>query len=117
MVDIAQAKAMMGHRVALMGNIPPLDVGVRESPEVVSEWSKACLDKAAPGGGMILSVGGGVSPDMPAENIDAMVEAARTWIKPSPDQIKASRQEATAKNAETGSGDRGARRRRRPRPR
>lgn len=116
-VDIAQAKAMMGHRVALMGNIPPLDVGVRESPEVVSEWSKACLDKAAPGGGMILSVGGGVSPDMPAENIDAMVEAARTWIKPSPDQIKASRQEATAKNAETGSGDRGARRRRRPRPR
>jgi uroporphyrinogen decarboxylase len=75
----------------MMGNVPPLDVGVRESPEVVAEWSKACLDKAAPGGGMILSFGGGVSPDTPAENIDAMLEAARTWVKPSPDQIKASK--------------------------
>ena len=85
-VDIAQAKAMMGHRVALMGNVPPLDVGVRESPEVVREWSRSCLDKAASGGGMILSLGGGVSPDMPAENIDAMLEAAQMWSKPSPDQ-------------------------------
>jgi uroporphyrinogen decarboxylase len=86
-VDIAQAKAMMGHRVAMMGNVPPLSVGVRESPEVVAEWSKACLDKAAPGGGMILSVGGGVSPGMPAENIDAMLEAAHTWTKPALDRI------------------------------
>jgi uroporphyrinogen-III decarboxylase len=86
-VDIAQAKAMMGHRVAMMGNVPPLSVGVRESPEVVAEWSKACLDKAAPGGGMILSVGGGVSPGMPAENIDALLKAARTWTKPAPDRI------------------------------
>ena len=89
-VDIAQAKAMMGQRVAMMGNVPPLDVGVRESPEGVAEWSKACLDKAAPSGGMILSFGGGVSSDTPAENIDAMLEAARTWIKPAPDQIQES---------------------------
>jgi flagellar biosynthesis/type III secretory pathway ATPase len=27
--DIAAVKAIMGHRVALMGNVPPLDVGVR----------------------------------------------------------------------------------------
>ena len=101
-VDIAQVKEVMGHRVALMGNVPPLNVGVRESPEVVAEWSKACLDKAAPGGGMILSVGGGVSPDMPAENIDAMLEAARTWIKPSPEQIRAMKQEAAATKSEAG---------------
>jgi len=117
LVDIAQAKAMMGHRVALMGNVPPLSVGVRESPEVVAESSKVCLDKAAPGGGMILSVGGGVSPDMPAENIDAMVEAARTWIKPSPDQIQASMQEAAASNSEAMSDEQRQRRRRRPRKR
>jgi uroporphyrinogen-III decarboxylase len=80
--DIGQVKASMGHRVALMGNVPPLSVGVRESPEVVADWAKTCLDKAAPGGGLILSVGGGVSPDMPAENIDAMLAAARDWIRP-----------------------------------
>ncbi len=114
LVDIAQAKAMMGHRVALMGNVPPLSVGVRESADVVAESSKACLDKAAPGGGMILSVGGGVSPDMPAENIDAMAEAARTWIKPSPEQIKASLQDAAATNPEAASDVQRQRRKRRP---
>lgn len=82
--DIAQVKAEMGHRVALMGNVPPLDVAVREPPEVVAQWAKACLDKAAPGGGMILSVGGGVSPGTPPESLDAMLEVARAWSKPSP---------------------------------
>lgn len=81
-VDIAQVKAEIGDRVALMGNVPPLDVAVREPPEVVAQWARACLDKAAPGGGMILSVGGGVSPGMPPENLDAMLETARTWSGP-----------------------------------
>ena len=45
--DIAEAKAKMGHRVALMGNVPPLDVGVRGTPEEVRTcgaaraWTKA----------------------------------------------------------------------------
>jgi uroporphyrinogen decarboxylase len=81
-VDIGQMKDIMGHRVALMGNVPPLDVAVREPPEVVAQWARACLDKAAPGGGMILSVGGGASPGMPAESLDAMLEVARDWSKP-----------------------------------
>ena len=97
--DIGQVKATMGKRVALMGNVPPLDVGVRESPEVVARWAKSCLDKAAPGGGLILSVGGGVSPDMPAENIDAMLAAARGWTKPSPAEL-AVLQEAAANLSE-----------------
>jgi uroporphyrinogen-III decarboxylase len=82
-MDIAEVKAMMGHRVALMGNVPPLDVGVRGIPDDVSAWARACLDKAAPGGGMILSFGGGVSPGTPPENIDALLEAARDWTKSS----------------------------------
>jgi uroporphyrinogen-III decarboxylase len=80
-IDIGEAKAIMGHRVALMGNVPPVDVGMRGSPEEVSKWAQTCLDKAAPGGGMILSFGGGVSPETPAENIDALLAAAREWGK------------------------------------
>lgn len=80
-MDIGEVKAKMGHRVALMGNVPPLDVGVRESPEAVERWALECLDKAGPGGGMILSFGGGVSPGTPPENIDALVKAARDWSK------------------------------------
>jgi uroporphyrinogen-III decarboxylase len=78
-VDIGEVKAKMGHRVALMGNVPPLDVGVRGTPADVARWARECLDKGAPGGGMILSFGGGVSPGTPAENIDALLEAAREW--------------------------------------
>jgi uroporphyrinogen decarboxylase len=77
--DIAETKAKMGHRVALMGNVAPLDLGARGTPEEVEQAAVACLDKAAPGGGMILSFGGGVSPDTPAENIDALLRAARNW--------------------------------------
>jgi uroporphyrinogen decarboxylase len=77
--DIADAKAAMGHRVALMGNVPPLDVGVRSTPTEVAEAAQACLDKGAPGGGMILSFGGGVSPGTPPENIDALFNTARAW--------------------------------------
>lgn len=78
-MDIGQVKAKMGHRVAVMGNVPPLDVGVRGTPADVVRWARECLDKGAPGGGMILSFGGGVSPGTPAENIDALLEAAREW--------------------------------------
>jgi len=87
-VDIAQTKALMGHRVALMGNVPPLHVGVRAGPEVVADYAKKCLDRAAPGGGMILSVGGGISPDMPTENIDAMLATTRNWNILSPEENK-----------------------------
>jgi uroporphyrinogen decarboxylase len=80
--DIAAVKAQMGHRVAMMGNVPPLEIAVRETPQVVAEWAKSCLDKAGPGGGMILSVGGGVSPGTPAASLDAMLAAARTWTAP-----------------------------------
>ena len=80
-MDIGQVKTKMGHRVAVMGNVPPLEVGVREPPEVVERWAVECLDKGAPGGGMILSFGGGVSPGTPAENIDALLKAACKWSK------------------------------------
>lgn len=77
--DIAEVKAVMGRHVALMGNVAPLDLGVRGTPPEVEAAALACLDKAAPGGGMILSFGGGVSPGTKPENIDALLRAARTW--------------------------------------
>ena len=77
--DIALVKEKMGGRVALMGNVAPLGLGVRGTPEEVFAAASQCLDKAAPGGGMILSFGGGVSPGTLPENIDALLEAARVW--------------------------------------
>jgi uroporphyrinogen decarboxylase len=72
----------MGGRVALMGNVAPLDLGVRGTPEQVYAAAIQCLDRAAPGGGLILSFGGGVSPGTRPENIDAFLQAARDWKYP-----------------------------------
>lgn len=78
-VNIGLAKELMGHRVALLGNVPPLDMGVRGSPDEVYQSAMACLNDGAAGGGVILSFGGGVSPGTPPENIDALVKAAQDW--------------------------------------
>jgi uroporphyrinogen decarboxylase len=78
-IDIAEAKQKIGHRAALMGNVPPLDIGVRGTPEEVAQWTKNCLDKVGAEGGLIISFGGGVSPDTPEENIDALVNAVDDW--------------------------------------
>ena len=81
--DIALVKAKMGHAVALMGNVAPLDLGVRGTPQQVYAAAQHCLEQAAgaapSGGGLILSCGGGVSPGTPPENIDALLQAAREW--------------------------------------
>jgi uroporphyrinogen decarboxylase len=78
-MDIAEVKTRLGGHSALMGNVAPLDLGVRGTPEEVYAAAISCLDRAAPGGGVILSFGGGVSPGTPAENIHALTRAAKDW--------------------------------------
>ena len=72
--DLAEVKARAGQRLCLMGNVNPLEVGMRGTP---GEVRAATLDVLAKSGGegIILSVGGGVSPGMPRENIRAMLGA------------------------------------------
>ena len=73
-IDIATAQAQMPN-VVLMGNVPPLDLMVRGTPDQVTAWARACIEKTG-GRGLILSTGGGVSPGTPAEMIDALVAAS-----------------------------------------
>jgi uroporphyrinogen decarboxylase len=60
--------------MCLMGNVNPLEVGVRGTPEEVREATLDVLEKSG-GEGIILSVGGGTSPGMPKQNIEAMLQA------------------------------------------
>ncbi len=73
-VDVTEAREKTRGRMCLMGNVAPLDIGVRGTPETVRSAARDVLAKAG-GKGLILSVGGGVSPGMPRENIAALVEA------------------------------------------
>ncbi len=76
--DIADVKSRVGDRMCLMGNVNPLEVGVRGTPEEVRAATLEVLEKSG-GEGIILSVGGGTSPGMPRENILAMIEAVEEF--------------------------------------
>ncbi|MBI4909118.1 MAG: uroporphyrinogen decarboxylase family protein [Acidobacteria bacterium] len=69
--DIREVKRRVGQRMCLMGNVNPLEIAVRGTP---GEVRAATLDvlEGSGGEGIILSVGGGVSPGMPRDNILAM---------------------------------------------
>jgi hypothetical protein len=62
-----------------MGNVNPLEVGVRGTPEEVREATLDVLEKSG-GEGIVLSVGGGTSPGMPRENIRRCCEPWRNSI-------------------------------------
>ena len=80
-MDTAEVKKRVGHKVCLMGNIPPLETLVEGKPDEVFEASKQCILEAKEGGGYVLSAGGGVSSTPPPENIDAMVNAVKQFGK------------------------------------
>jgi uroporphyrinogen-III decarboxylase len=74
-LDIAAVQAKMPS-VALMGNVPPLNVMARGTPEQVKAWARECVHKTG-GRRLILSAGGGVSPGTSPEAIDALVNIER----------------------------------------
>ncbi|PTY07423.1 uroporphyrinogen decarboxylase [Opitutaceae bacterium EW11] len=72
--DIADVKERIGNRLCLMGNVNPLEIGVRGTPEQVRRATLEVLEKSK-GEAIILSLGGGTSPGMPKANILAMQAA------------------------------------------
>lgn len=72
--DIEDVKDRVGDKICLMGNVNPLEIGVRGTPDEVYDATMEVLEKSE-GKGIILSVGGGTSPGMPKENILAMKKA------------------------------------------
>ncbi len=74
-LPVGDARERSGGRLCLMGNVPPLEIGVRGTPEMVESSARQVLAEAA-SASLILSVGGGVSPGMPKENLLALAHAA-----------------------------------------
>lgn len=73
-VDVAKARADLGPGVVLMGNIPPLDVLVRGTTDDVRNATRQLMDRISDCGPILISPGGGVSPETPIENLQAMLE-------------------------------------------
>jgi uroporphyrinogen decarboxylase len=77
-VDLGQAKAVAGHRVALIGNVNPTNLLKNTGEEVDAEVKTIC-EKMGDMRGFILGSGCEVPFDAPQENIDAMINAARKY--------------------------------------
>lgn len=77
MTDISHARALVGKKVALQGNMDP---GVLYSnPEVVRENVKKVLHAYGVGSGHIFNLGHGIHPGIDPENVKAMVDAVREF--------------------------------------
>ena len=76
--SLAEAKAGVGTRVRLMGNVPPAEVMLQGSPDDVRDSVCRCVIEAwdSPGGYIVAS-GCSLPTNTPFANIDAMLQAVR----------------------------------------
>ena len=72
MTDMAAARARVGGRVALQGNLDPL--ALLATPDVVRAQAAAILDAAGTSPGFIFNLGHGIVPTTPPDNVAALVE-------------------------------------------
>ncbi len=77
-IHISEVKRRVGNKLCLMGNVNPLEVAVQGTPEEVHAATLDVLEHSG-GEGIILSLGGGASPGMPRQNIEAMLKALREF--------------------------------------
>ncbi|MCC6017721.1 MAG: hypothetical protein LM601_01670 [Candidatus Verstraetearchaeota archaeon] len=77
-IDMPRIRSILKGRACLFGNFDTINV-LRKSPMEVEERVKEMILKLAPGGGFVLGTGSPVLKDVPPENIDAMIAAARKY--------------------------------------
>ncbi|WP_273319647.1 uroporphyrinogen decarboxylase family protein [Vallitalea guaymasensis] len=74
-VDTVELKKVLDKKVVLMGNLDPLEIMFRQTPENVYKEAARCMDEGYEGGGFLLSTAGGMAPDTPIENIFTAIKA------------------------------------------
>jgi uroporphyrinogen-III decarboxylase len=77
MKPIPEVRARIGDSVCLMGNVPPLQVLSKGTPEEVAASARKCIEENAGNPAFLLSAGGGVSMGTPGENVQSLIDAAK----------------------------------------
>jgi uroporphyrinogen decarboxylase len=78
-VDIAKAKAEIGNKMCIAGNMNPVAGLERSTMETVRVEAQRCLDLAAADGGFILMPGCDHPPTVPEENLKIFYETAKNY--------------------------------------
>lgn len=79
-VDIAQARARVGDKVALQGNLDPSVLYA--SPAQITQEVKRILADFGTGSGHIFNLGHGIHQDVPVENPKILVDSVHQYSKP-----------------------------------
>ena len=74
-IDIGQARARIGNKVALQGNLDPSVL--LSTPEAVVREAETVLARFGKGNGHVFNLGHGISQFSPPENVAALVSAVR----------------------------------------
>lgn len=75
--DIHTARARVGDKVALQGNMDP--IALYAKPEVIVDKVKTILHKYGNGSGHVFNLGHGILPDINPEHVKAMVDAVHAY--------------------------------------
>lgn len=75
-LNLADARARVGDRTALQGNLDPAIL--LTTPQIVAREARRVIDSFGPGPGHIFNLGHGITPDAPLENVEALVEAVQS---------------------------------------
>ena len=78
-VDLGEARRILGGKIAFAGNMNPVAVMQKETPQGVAAACHETIAKAGTTGGYILMPGCDIPPSVPIENVKAMVEAAHEY--------------------------------------
>lgn len=73
--DLASARARVGHRVALQGNLHP--AVLLTNPRVIQQQVKQVLQAYAGAPGHIFNLGHGITPDVPPDHLSVLIDAVR----------------------------------------
>ncbi len=79
-IDIGDARARVGHRVALQGNLDPSTLYA--SPDTIRRSVAEILESYGKGSGHVFNLGHGIHPEIPPEHAGAFVEAVHELSKP-----------------------------------
>jgi uroporphyrinogen decarboxylase len=75
--DLSLARAQVGQKVALQGNLDP--VVLLTSPHCIREQVQQVLAAYGHGSGHVFNLGHGVTPDVPPDHVQVMVEAVHEF--------------------------------------
>ena len=79
-MDLADARRLVGGKVALQGNLDPCTLYA--SPECIREEVAKVLASYGAGSGHVFNLGHGITPDVNPEHAGAMVQAVHELSPP-----------------------------------